>query len=470
MATTAEPETTANGSQNPSEYDTQTIAITTTTTTIAEAPEADTAEPDRLTQNPELDSSSSAPQPSTATSTTTVKWPGWPGDCVFRLIVPVLKVGSIIGRKGDLIKKMCDETRARIRVLDAPVGTPDRVVLISGKEEPEAPLSPAMDAAIRIFKRVTGFPESDAKASGAAGIAFCSIRLLVASTQAINLIGKQGSLIKSIQESTGASVRILSEDEVPFYVAADERIVDLQGEALKVLKALEAIVGHLRKFLVDHSVLPLFEKNYNALISQERQAEMWSDKSLLHANAQGGSDTDYPLSAKRESLFFEVETPFESQIPPSRISLYGQDPAVTSIRSSVLNRASGPVVTQVTQTMQVPISYAEEIIGIGGNNIAYIRRTSGAIITVQESRGYPDEITVEIRGTSSQVQMAQQLIQEFLSNHREPVSSSYSMYEPGLRSVYSQMDSTRYSSSSLSGQSYGGYGSSGLGGYSSFRL
>ncbi|KAG8651766.1 hypothetical protein MANES_06G019600v8 [Manihot esculenta] len=463
MATTAEPETTANGSQNPSEYDTQTIAITTTTTTIAEAPEADTAEPDRLTQNPELDSSSSAPQPSTATSTTTVKWPGWPGDCVFRLIVPVLKVGSIIGRKGDLIKKMCDETRARIRVLDAPVGTPDRVVLISGKEEPEAPLSPAMDAAIRIFKRVTGFPESDAKASGAAGIAFCSIRLLVASTQAINLIGKQGSLIKSIQESTGASVRILSEDEVPFYVAADERIVDLQGEALKVLKALEAIVGHLRKFLVDHSVLPLFEKN-------ERQAEMWSDKSLLHANAQGGSDTDYPLSAKRESLFFEVETPFESQIPPSRISLYGQDPAVTSIRSSVLNRASGPVVTQVTQTMQVPISYAEEIIGIGGNNIAYIRRTSGAIITVQESRGYPDEITVEIRGTSSQVQMAQQLIQEFLSNHREPVSSSYSMYEPGLRSVYSQMDSTRYSSSSLSGQSYGGYGSSGLGGYSSFRL
>lgn len=56
------------------------------------------------------------------------KWPGWPGDCVFRLIVPVLKVGSIIGRKGELIKKMCEETRARIRILDAPVGTPDRIV------------------------------------------------------------------------------------------------------------------------------------------------------------------------------------------------------------------------------------------------------------------------------------------------------------------------------------------------------
>lgn len=85
-------------------------------------------------------------------------------------------------------------------------------MLISGKEEPEAPLSPAMDAVVRVFKRVSGLSESEAdgKVSGAAGVAFCSIRLLVASTQAINLIGKQGSLIKSIQESTGASVRVLS--------------------------------------------------------------------------------------------------------------------------------------------------------------------------------------------------------------------------------------------------------------------
>ena len=42
--------------------------------------------------------------------------------------------------------------------------------------------------------------------------------------------------------------------------------------------------------------------------------------------------------------------------------------------------------------MQIPLSYAEDIIGVGGGNIAYIRRTSGAILTVQESRGLPDEL------------------------------------------------------------------------------
>jgi poly(rC)-binding protein 2/3/4 len=40
----------------------------------------------------------------------------------------------------------------------------------------------------------------------------------------------------------------------------------MQGETLKVLKALEAVIGHLRKFLVDHSILPLYEKTVSSLL------------------------------------------------------------------------------------------------------------------------------------------------------------------------------------------------------------
>ena len=68
-----------------------------------------------------------------------------------------------------------------------------------------------MDAVIRVFKRITGLGEGDDKGLAAEAAAFCSVRLLVASTQAINLIGKQGSTIKSIQENSGAVVRILPE-------------------------------------------------------------------------------------------------------------------------------------------------------------------------------------------------------------------------------------------------------------------
>lgn len=70
---------------------------------------------------------------------------------------------------------------------------------------------------------------------------------------------------------------------------------------------------------------------------------------------------------------------------------------------------------QVTQHMQIPLSYADDVIGTAGANISYLRRTSGATITIQESRGVPGEMTVEIHGSASQVQTAQQLIEVWFS-------------------------------------------------------
>lgn len=69
------------------------------------------------------------------------------------------------------------------------------------------------------------------------------------------------------------------------------------------------------------------------------------------------------------------------------------------------------VFLQVTQHMQIPLSYADAVIGAAGASISYIRRASGATITIQESRGAPGEMTVEIAGSATQVQTAQQLIQ-----------------------------------------------------------
>lgn len=64
--------------------------------------------------------------------------------------------------------------------------------------------------------------------------------------------------------------------------------------------------------------------------------------------------------------------------------------------------------------MQIPLSYADAVIGTAGASISYIRRASGATVTIQETRGVPGEMTVEISGSASQVQAAQQLIQAML--------------------------------------------------------
>uniref|UniRef100_A0A3Q7GH25 K Homology domain-containing protein n=1 Tax=Solanum lycopersicum TaxID=4081 RepID=A0A3Q7GH25_SOLLC len=162
---------------------------------------------------------------------------------------------------------MCKETCASICVLEGTVGNADQIVLISE-------VSPAMDAAIRIFICVAGLNNDDRGAVAA----FVSSKLLVASAQAIHLI---------------------------------------------------AISDYQDPYLLDHG------------------------------------------------------TAVYSKTPRSTLPRYGQD-----------------IVTKITKVMHVPLGYAEEIIGAEGFNIAYIRRTSGATLTVQGSR-VPQEITIEIKGTSS---------------------------------------------------------------------
>ena len=55
-------------------------------------------------------------------------------------------------------------------------------------------------------------------------------------------------------------------DELSHCALPDDRIVEIQGEAPKVQKAVEMVVSHLRKFLVDRSILPLFEHIVSKII------------------------------------------------------------------------------------------------------------------------------------------------------------------------------------------------------------
>lgn len=109
-----------NGATNFPENETLTPSGATASSLLNETTVAfpESNQPDSLASETAPDANDSAAE----------RWPGWPGDCVFRVIVPVSKVGAIIGRKGDIIRKMCEETRARIKVLDGPATTQDRVV------------------------------------------------------------------------------------------------------------------------------------------------------------------------------------------------------------------------------------------------------------------------------------------------------------------------------------------------------
>ncbi|TVT98868.1 hypothetical protein EJB05_55806 [Eragrostis curvula] len=377
------------------------------------------------------------------------KWPGWPGESVFRILVPAQKVGAIIGRKGEFIKKMCEESKARIKILDASSGLPERAVMISAKDEPEAPISPAMDGLLRVHKRITDSSDGESGQPQRSAANIGPTRLLVPASQAGSLIGKQGATIKSIQDSSKCVVRIV--ENVPPVALNDDRVVEIQGEPLGVQKAVELIASHLRKFLVDRSVLPLFEMHMK-MHSMQREQPMpapqhwgppqpWGPPNPPPAGPGYGGNPQFMPPRPQDNYYPPPEVPSMEKQPHYGISAYGREAPPSGV-SAAGNQPPPHLGSQVTHSMQIPLSYADAVIGAAGASISYIRRHSGATVTIQESRGAPGEMTVEIIGTASQVQTAQQLVQNFMaeaapqgpppaSNHpAPPVDPSYGSYPP----------------------------------------
>ncbi|CAH9073830.1 unnamed protein product [Cuscuta europaea] len=359
------------------------------------------------------------------------KWPGWPGENVFRMLVPAQKVGGIIGRKGEFIKKLCEETKARIKILDGPPGTTERTVMISAKEEPGLSISPAMDGLLRVHNRVAEIDSESANAPAGNGRTVCT-RLLVAATQAGSLIGKQGSTIKSIQDTSQCTIRVLGDEHLPVFALPDDSVVEVQGESAGVHKAVEMIATHLRKFLVDRGVISVFEMQMKMPNPRPNQnmpppgpGPSWGPP---HSGFPGGGpgfgpgNQYMPPPRPYDNYYPQGDmAPLDKQ-PRQSVPGYDRDAPIGGHATNMQPQQS--MIAKVTQNMQIPLSYADAVIGASGSNISYIRRTSGATIAIQETRGVPGEMTVEINGTASQVQTAQQLIQNFVADVTSSMQNS----------------------------------------------
>ncbi|KAK6140372.1 hypothetical protein DH2020_025883 [Rehmannia glutinosa] len=362
------------------------------------------------------------------------KWPGWPGESIFRMLVPAQKVGSIIGRKGEYIKKTCEETRARIKILDGPPGTRERAVMVSAKEEPDALLPPAVDGLLRVHKRVLDGLENDSShpPSGLGGKG--STRLLVPAAQAGSLIGKQGATVKSFQEESNCIVRVLGSVSS---VLTASLILLYQCWASVIAIDLPIIA------LEDHSFTNVEGRAASFALQDDRVVEMQMPNSQMdhmpptqqhwgpppqsfppHAHSgpgYGASPHFMPPPSRQFDSYYpppaDMAPPPEKQ-PHQGISAYGREAPMPVHSSS--SQAAPSVITQVTQQMQIPLSYADAVIGTQ----------------------VPGEMTVEISGTASQVQTAQQLIQNFMAE--AAASQSQTQHAPSTDQMYN---------------SYGGHGS-----------
>merc|ERR1712061_332016 len=135
-----------------------------------------------------------------------------------RLIMQGKEVGSIIGKKGDIVKRFREESGAKINISDG--SCPERIVTVTGNTE-------------TIFKAFTlicnKFEEdlSNLISPGTVPRPPITFRLIVPASQCGSLIGKGGSKIKEIREVTGASIQVASE----MLPNSTERAVTISGSS-----------------------------------------------------------------------------------------------------------------------------------------------------------------------------------------------------------------------------------------------
>ncbi|KAM7339062.1 hypothetical protein ACRRTK_002546 [Alexandromys fortis] len=134
-----------------------------------------------------------------------------------RLLMHGKEVGSIIGKKGESVKKMHEESGARINISEG--NCPERIITLAG------PTNAIFKAFAMIIDKLEEDISSSMTNSTAASRPPVTLWLVVPASQCGSLIGKGGCKIKEIRESTGAQVQVAG-DMVP---SSTERVITIAG-------------------------------------------------------------------------------------------------------------------------------------------------------------------------------------------------------------------------------------------------
>ncbi|MBA0715550.1 hypothetical protein Golax_014440 [Gossypium laxum] len=170
-----------------------------------------------------------------------------PGDTVYRILCPSRKIGGVIGKGGNIVKALRQETRAKITVGDSVLGCDERVVVIysspskvkehnsdegygddNEKEVPMEPCCAAQDALLKVHDRIVeedlfgGIVSDDDN-----GNAVVTARLLVPNNMVGCLLGRGGDVIQRLRSGTGATIRVLPADHLPACAVATDELVQV---------------------------------------------------------------------------------------------------------------------------------------------------------------------------------------------------------------------------------------------------
>ncbi|XP_059438247.1 RNA-binding KH domain-containing protein RCF3-like isoform X2 [Corylus avellana] len=171
-------------------------------------------------------------------------------EVVFRMLCSGHAAGSVIGKKGTIVRALQNEAGASISFSSPLTESHERVVTISAWENLESAYSPAQNAVVLVFRRIIEGVIGRGHLSGLSEGRPVTAKLLVSSDLVGCLSGNDGKELSGMREVTGADILILEEDQILDCASVNDVVVQISGEYKSVQEALFLVTGSLRdKFL-----------------------------------------------------------------------------------------------------------------------------------------------------------------------------------------------------------------------------
>ncbi|XP_043110477.1 poly(rC)-binding protein 3 isoform X1 [Puntigrus tetrazona] len=335
-----------------------------------------------------------------------------------RLLMHGKEVGSIIGKKGETVKKMREESGARINISDG--SSPERIVTITGQSE----------VIFKAFAMIAEKFEEDILASMINSTVTSrppvTLRLVFPASQCGSLIGKGGSKIKEIRESTGAQVQVAG-DLLP---DSTERAVTISGTPHAITQCVKHICTVMLESPPKGATIPYRPKP-----------------------TTGGSHT--VLAQPHAASAFAI--PGQFAIPPQDLTklhqLAMQHIPLTSLGQSnpTFPGLEASIATS-SHELSIPNDLIGCIIGRQGSKINEIRQMSGAQIKIAGATDGSAVRHVTITGSPANISVAQYLISASLEMAKlsiQAASSSSSSTPIDLSLGFSQSTPSVSAASSM---------------------
>ncbi|XP_048347176.1 poly(rC)-binding protein 2 isoform X19 [Sphaerodactylus townsendi] len=315
-----------------------------------------------------------------------------------RLLMHGKEVGSIIGKKGESVKKMREESGARINISEG--NCPERIITLAG------PTNAIFKAFAMIIDKLEEDISSSMTNSTASSRPPVTLRLVVPASQCGSLIGKGGCKIKEIRESTGAQVQVAG-DMLP---NSTERAITIAGIPQSIIECVKQICvvmlesppkGVTIPYRPKPSSSPVIFAGGQAYTIQGQYAIPQPDLTKLHQLAM--QQSHFPMSHGNTGF-----SGVESSSPDEKSYWAGLDASAQT----------------TSHELTIPNDLIGCIIGRQGAKINEIRQMSGAQIKIANPVEGSTDRQVTITGSAASISLAQYLINVRLSSETGGMGSS----------------------------------------------